>query len=351
MTDKHLTNAIPVPTIAPVPTAAPVPPSMPAIIRALGRGKSGFRDLSFDEAAFVMGAILNGTITQAQLGAFLMLMRVKEETAEELAGMVTACVDPLTATPSYPVDVNWPAYAGKKKQPSWYLLAARLLAQNGISIFIHGGGEHTQGRQYAIDVCRVLGIAVVSSLSEAQVELQRSNICYMALADISPALSAIIDMKAELGLRSPANTLVRHINPLQAGLTLQGMFHPAYMVLHHQTAILLGQDNNLVLKGDGGEFEVRPDSLTAVSIHDGVNSVHDSVNSDQHKIEPVLARRALRPKKAHLEPLLALWDRDEGDGYGQAAALQTAALIVSALRRVSLASAQTTIEQWWAQRH
>ena len=326
------------------PNTLPEQYTMPAMIRALGRGKSGSRDLSFDEAAFVMGAILNATITPAQLGAFLMLMRVKEETAEELAGMVTACVEPLTVTPAYPVDVNWPAYAGKKKQPSWYLLAARLLAQNGISIFIHGGGEHTQGRQYAIDVCRVLGIAVVSSLSEAQVELQRSNICYMALADISPELSAIIDMKAELGLRSPANTLVRHINPLQAGLTLQGMFHPAYMVLHHQTAIRLGQDNNLVLKGDGGEFEVRPDSLTAVAIH-------DCVKSDQHKIEPVLARRALRPDKAQLEPLLALWDRNEGDGYGQAAALQTAALIVSALRRVSLAGAQATVEQWWAQRH
>lgn len=318
--------------------------TMPAMIRALGRGKSGSRNLSFDEAAFVMGAILNETITPAQLGAFLMLMRVKEETAEELAGMVSACIQPLTLAPTCSVDVNWPAYAGKKKQPSWYLLAARLLARNGISIFIHGGGEHTAGRQYAIDVCRVLDIAVVSSLNAAQVELQRTNICYMALADISPILSALIDMKAELGLRSPANTLVRHINPLQAGLTLQGMFHPAYMALHHQTAILLGQNNNLVLKGDGGEFEVRPDSLTAIASHAGAQN-------DQQKLEPVLARRALRPEKAQLDPLLALWDNNEGDGYGQAAVLQTAALIVSALQRITLAEAQATVAQWWAQRH
>lgn len=318
--------------------------TMPAMIRALGRGKSGSRDLSFAEAAFVMGAILHGSITPAQLGAFLMLMRVKEETAEELAGMVSACIGPLTVTPACSVDVNWPAYAGKKKQPSWYLLAARLLARNGISIFIHGGGEHTAGRQYAIDVCRVLGIAVVASLDAAQVELQRTNICYMPLAEISPVLSALIDMKAELGLRSPANTLVRHINPLQASLTLQGMFHPAYMTLHHQTAILLGQNNNLVVKGDGGEFEVRPDSLTAVASHAGAQN-------DRHKLEPVLARRALRPEKAQLAPLLALWDHNEGDGYGQAAVLQTAALIVSALHQVRLAEAQATVAQWWAQRH
>ena len=37
------------------------------------------------------------------------------------------------------VDVNWPAYAGKKKQASWYVLAAKLLAQNGVKIFMHGG--------------------------------------------------------------------------------------------------------------------------------------------------------------------------------------------------------------------
>jgi len=64
-----------------------------------------------------------------------------------------------------------------------------------------------------------------------------------------------------------------------------------------------------------------------------------------------MARRALRPEKAQLDPLLALWDNNEGDGYGQAAVLQTAALIVSALQRITLAEAQATVAQWWAQRH
>lgn len=154
--------------------------SMPLIIRALGRGKKGTRNLTEAEAHFVMTSILDGTITQPQLGAFLMLMRVKEETAEELSGMISAAEQHIKA-PECSIDLNWPAYAGKKKQPSWYMLAAKLLADNGIKILMHGGGEHTQGRQYAANICAALNIPSVKTLSEASEVISRHSIAYIPL--------------------------------------------------------------------------------------------------------------------------------------------------------------------------
>ncbi len=314
--------------------------SMPMIIRALGRGKKGTRNLTRSESHFVMQSILEKSITEAQLGAFLMLMRVKEETAEEIAGLVDGCHEAINYQPERSIDVCWPAYAGKKKQPSWFILAAKLLAQNGVKILIHGGGQHTEGRQYAEDVCQSLNISCATNLAEAEQRIDDNNICYLPLKCISPVLSDLIDMKHELGLRSPINTVVRHLNPFSAKLTLQGMFHPAYMTLHHESAKLLAQDNNIVMKGDGGEFEVRPDSDTAVAI----NATHQSKLAN---LSPVLNQRSIRPVTVEMKPLLGLWNGEITDDYGEAAVIQTAAIVYAQLNNIALTEAQIQIKQWW----
>ena len=60
-------------------------------IRILGKGKTGSRSLSQEEAYDAFGMLLRGDVEELQLGAFLMPLRVKEETGEELAGFVRAC--------------------------------------------------------------------------------------------------------------------------------------------------------------------------------------------------------------------------------------------------------------------
>lgn len=317
--------------------------TLPGLIRALGRGKKGSRNLTRAEAHFAMTAILDGTMTQAQLGALLMLMRVKEETPEEIAGFVDACQEAIAQANQNPIDINWPAYAGKKKQPSWYLLSAKLLAQNGCRILLHGGGEHTAGRQYARQVCPLLNIPVADRLMQAAQLIEDQNIAYISIGQVLPVISDLIDMKAELGLRSPVNTLVRHIAPLPATLTLQSMFHPPYMAIHHEAAALLEQHCNIVLKGDGGEFEVRPDSQSRVAIH------NPSAPTPEN-LEAKLTQRVVRPETVQETPLIDLWNGVEDNVYGTAAVLQTSALVLSQLRSQSFAEAERQVTQWWAQR-
>ena len=183
------------------------------LVRTLGRGRKGSRSLTRDESRFAMNEIWAGRETPAQLGALLMLMRVKEETPEELAGMLEAARASMPAWQGGPRMIDWPAYAGKRRQPSWYVLAARALAQAGYPILMHGGGEHTAGRQYARQACEALNIPVATSWQQAQSLSRDEPLVYCALEHFAPKLSHIIDMKAELGLRSPVNTLVRHLNP------------------------------------------------------------------------------------------------------------------------------------------
>ncbi|MEX0623652.1 glycosyl transferase family protein [Saccharospirillum sp.] len=313
------------------------------LIRALGRGKNGSRSLTREEAQFAMQEIWHQRETQAQLGALLMLMRVKEETAEELAGMAQAVRNELADWAGRPMHIDWPAYAGKRRQPSWYVLAAKALSQNGYPVFMHGGGEHTAGRQYARQACEALGIAVATSWQNAAALSHNHSMVYCPLSSFAPTLSNIIDMKRELGLRSPVNTLVRNLNPTGARVTLQGMFHPSYKTLHHDTAGLLGDARNLVLKGDSGEFEVRPDSTTEVLVH----SPHHPERVD---IPKRLSQRAVRPNEPNLALLQATWAGESVPEYGVAAIHDTMALALMVADGVSLQEARNKAATLWQQR-
>ena len=83
-------------------------------VRILGKGKRGARNLTREEAREAMGMLLDEKAEDTQLGAFLMLLRHKEESPEELAGFAEAVRERLTA-PEISVDIDWPTYAGKKR--------------------------------------------------------------------------------------------------------------------------------------------------------------------------------------------------------------------------------------------
>jgi len=96
-------------------------------VRTLGRGKNTARSLTREEAFAAFTHILNEEVEDIQLGAFLLLLRVKGEDENEMAGFAEAAQQFIQA-PSITVDIDWPSYAGKHKQQPWYLLAALLLA-------------------------------------------------------------------------------------------------------------------------------------------------------------------------------------------------------------------------------
>ena len=75
-------------------------------VRILGRGKTGTRSLELDEAREAFGMILRGEVEDLQLGAFLMLLRVKEESPEELAGFVQASREAMLQPPGTPAPIS-----------------------------------------------------------------------------------------------------------------------------------------------------------------------------------------------------------------------------------------------------
>ena len=194
-------------------------------IRILGKGKTGTRSLSQDEARHAFGMLLRGDAEGLQVGAFLMLLRVKEETPEELAGFVQACRETMLApSPTLCADLDWSSYAGKKHQHPWFILSMLLLAQAGHRVLVHGSAGHTPDRLYTEDAFRQLGLPIATTWLQVNAQLDQSQLSYLSLEYFCPALQSLMQLRPLLGLRSPVNTLSRMINPLRAPASVQSIF-------------------------------------------------------------------------------------------------------------------------------
>lgn len=314
-------------------------------IRILGKGKSGSRSLSQAEARDAFGMILRGETDPLQQGAFLMLLRVKEETGEELAGFVQACRDSMVQPPNaLHADLDWSSYAGKKHQHPWFILSMLLLAQAGHRVFVHGCDGHTPGRLYTEDAMRQLGLPVAADWQETGRQLDRELLSYLPLRHFCYPLHEMMQLRPLLGLRSPVNTLARMINPLRADACLQSIFHPAYAVLHQQTDHILGQPRALVFKGDSGEVEIKPQADTRLHLlAEGV--------STEVPLPRSMHERVASTEFPSVTPLQALWRGTGSDDYGLDATLATTATALIVLQPgLALASAQQQAGKLWQQR-
>ncbi len=324
----------------------PSPHPFARFVQILGRGKSLTRSLNVAEAQEAMGMILAGKVLPEQIGAFLMLLRVKEESPEEIAGFVLAARAAMALPSPLPqADLDWSSYAGKRRQLPWFLLTALLLARNGVRVFMHGTEGHTAGRVYTREVLARLDIPVAASFDEAAAHLGQRNFAYLPLDHISPELARLIRLRPILGLRSPVHTLSRMLNPFAAPVMLQGIFHPGYMTIHQGAALVLGQPHMAVFRGEGGEIERRPNKPCEVL------TVHQDATAEERWPALLPEPRQAPQEEMELGRLLALWRGEMPDEYGEASVTGTLAIALKALGRAnSQEDAQSLAQALWAGR-
>ncbi len=314
-------------------------------VRILGKGKNGSRPLTRDEAFDAFRMILADEVLPEQLGAFLMLMRVKEETPEELAGFISAVKQTLVIPENSPeVHLDWSSYAGKRRHLPWFILSTLLLAQNGINTFMHGASGHTAGRLYTKDVLTTLGIPPCTSLQESADRIRKTGFAYLDLAYLSPTLHKIIEMRPILGLRSPVHTISRMLNPFNAQYMMQGIFHPGYRPMHQEAALLLEQPHLAVIKGDGGEIERDPDAPCLVQ------SVSNGKMSDE-EWPAMFGKRHVKDTELDVQRLRAVWLGKADDEYGVGAVIGTIAITLKMMGRADTAdSAEVQAKAMWEAR-
>lgn len=313
-------------------------------VRILGKGKTGTRSLEKEEACQAMRMILAGEVEDVQLGAFLMLLRVKEESHSELTGFVTAVKDHIKVPSTLTADLDWSSYAGKKRQPPWFILSCLLLAENGVRIFMHGANGHTLGRLYTEQVLAELNLPIASNWQHVEQQLDDTNFSFMSLKHLCPELQNIMNLRNQFGLRSPAHTLSRLINPLNANHSMQSIFHPAYGESHQLAALALGQANAAVFKGEGGEIERKPEAnCTVKQVINGIAT---------EEVWPrFIEGRQTQHQTLDVDMLRQCWQGDYYTEYAELAIIGTTAIALKLLAKADdQEQALLLAKQLWQQR-
>lgn len=319
-------------------------------VRILGKGRKGSRSYTYEEALEAMSMILRGEAKDVQLGAVMMLLRVKEENADELAGFANATKNHIADNiPSgLSADIDWSSYAGKRRQLPWYLLAAFALADNGYRVFMHGADGHTEGRIYTSNTLTELGIPHAKNWQEVSEQLDADNFSYFSMEHLCPELQNIINLRHTFGLRSPVHSFARLLNPLNAEFVTQGVFHPGYGPSHQSSADRLEYKRLSILKGEGGECESNPDAIF---------KMHHCFEGQliEEEWSPLFEKRHVKPKNLDLGDLKKLWLNELPDAsnreYAEGAVLGTLAYVARLLGKGDdQASCLEQAKTWWSNR-
>lgn len=202
------------------------------LIREIGRGVKGARSMSREQARDLFAAMLARRVSDLELGAILLAMRIKGETAEELAGFMdaaTAAFVPLPAPAGDFAPVIIPSYNGARKLANLTPLLALLLAREGVPVLLHGV-RHDPARVTSAEILGELGLAEASTSTELQQAFAAQRPAFMPIELLAPPLAQLLALRRVLGLRNSAHTLVKILQPFDgAGLRLVSYTHPEYL--------------------------------------------------------------------------------------------------------------------------
>ncbi len=313
-------------------------------IRTVARGAHLSRSLTESEAEDAMGHILSGAVTPEQLGAFLMVLRYRKESPDELAGFVRAARRHFPKPKNTNAELDWPSYADRHRQLPYFVLAAKLLAANGIRVLMHGlAGAGPAATRHALSA---VGLPLAVSFDTARQQLDDTNFAYLPLETFCPPLQALFDLRALFGLRSAVNTFARMLNPGAAACQVQGVFHPTYIDTHIESERRLELPKTVVFKGGGGEVQRNPEKSCRVAmLTNGTVSEEDW--------SPLISNSRYPWRDEALDPvrLSALWRGEWQAPEPEAAVTGTAAIALKLLgRSATMAGAEALASDMWQAR-
>ncbi|MCS6997137.1 MAG: DNA-binding protein YbiB [Casimicrobiaceae bacterium] len=237
-------------------------------LRIIGRGSHGRRDLAREEAAACLTALLEHELSEAQLGAWWIAMRLKGESGEELAGFTEA----LRRTQRWQLDAAqlarpcWvlPAYNGARRLLNAVPLLARALVERGAWVLVHGI-THDPTRLTTYALWQALGWPIAGEAAQAEKALRRNGLVFVPIAALQPGLARLLAWRWRIGVRSTPHTLAKLIEPIAGAWRAVPVTHADY--LDRLSAFLAATGARAVVyRGAEGEAAWHPRRATELQV-------------------------------------------------------------------------------------
>lgn len=235
------------------------------IVEATRRVVAG-QSLTYDEAAAVMGEIMDGSPTPAQFGAFMAALSMKGESADEIAAMATVMRDRSRKVEIAGVDLVDTCGTGGDGKQTYNIstAAAFVLAGAGAKVAKHGNRAATS-RCGSADVLEALGAKIELSPEAVSNCVKAAGVGFMFAPAYHPAMKFAAPLRREIGIRTVFNILGPLTNPASAKHQILGVNRVE--LVEKMAAVLsrMGARHALVVHGREGldELSIAGPSLVA----------------------------------------------------------------------------------------
>jgi anthranilate phosphoribosyltransferase len=233
------------------------------------------RDLTREEAREVMGSVMEGEVTPAQIGGFLVALRVKGETADEIAGSAEAMRAHVLQVRPHREDLVDTAGTGGDGQSTINIsTAAALVAAAAGSAVAKHGNRAVSSASGSADVLEALGFSLEQEPERIARSIDELGFGFLFAPSHHPAMRHAAAVRRELGTRTVFNVLGPLTNPAGARAQIVGVYSPQLVHTIADVLARLGARRAFVVHGAAGIDELSPAGPNLVcEVVDG--EVHD----------------------------------------------------------------------------
>jgi anthranilate phosphoribosyltransferase len=216
------------------------------------------------EAEEAFEALLSGNVTPAQMGGFLMALRVRGETVDEITGAVSAMRAKMLRV-NAPADAVDIVGTGGDNAGSWNVstLACILVAACGAPVAKHGN-RAASSKSGASDILTALGVTIGLQPPQVEACIREAGIGFMMAPTHHAATRHVAPVRVELGTRTIFNILGPLSNPASVKRQVVGVFAPHLQRPMAETLRNLGSETVWVVHGADGLDEITTTGPTKV---------------------------------------------------------------------------------------
>jgi anthranilate phosphoribosyltransferase len=235
-------------------------------LREIGRGAAGSRPLRPEQAHDLMAQLLDGRLSELEVGAFAIGMRMKGETLDELVGFVEALHQRLVPIPTDRPVIAIASYNGARRLPNLLPLLALSLARAGARVLVHGP-LLDPSRVTSAQVFEALGQPPALSPEAVLQAWQRHGCAFVPTPVLCPGLAQLLEVRRTVGLRNSGHTIAKMMAPVQGApcLRLLSHTHPEFGALMAAFAERT-QAHVALLRGTEGEAVADPRRLPRLQV-------------------------------------------------------------------------------------
>ena len=222
------------------------------------------RDLPFDMAAQAMREIMQGQATAAQIAAYLVALRMKGESVEEITASATVMRECCTKLP-HDMDVVEIVGTGGDEAFTFNIstVSAFVIAAAGVPVAKHGN-RSVSSKCGAADVLEALGACITLSAEQSANVLKQTGMCFMFAPNFHASMKYAAPVRKELGVRTIFNILGPLSNPAGAATQLLGVYDESLIEPLAKVLLGLGIRRAMVVRGSDGLDEITTTTTTQV---------------------------------------------------------------------------------------